>query len=356
MKVGLVIYGPLDHRSGGYLYDAKIVQYLRMRGDRVRVYSLPESDYSQRFAHAFRFGFWRRLSTADLDVLLQDELNHPSLLIGNRWLRSRVAYPIVSIVHHLYADEWPSSWKKEVIARLERTYLSSVDAFVCNSETTLRRVRRLGLLKPAIVARPGGDRLGTLPSEEDIRQRAHAPGPLRILFLGNVIPRKRLEIVLQALTRLPEEVGTLRVVGSLRADPAYAARMRQLSEALGLANRVAFCGRISDAALRAELQEGQVLIVPSQHEGFGIVYLEAMAHGIAVIANEESTPNNLIHQNANGFLLNGEPAEFASTICNLYNDRTLLERISLNGRETFDAHPTWDETGAAVRGFLQQLV
>lgn len=356
MKVGLVIYGPLDHRSGGYLYDANIVQHMREQGDTVRVFSLPGSSYATSFLHNLHVGFWRRLADVDLDVLLQDELNHPSLLFGNRWLQRRVDYPIVSIVHHLYADEWAPGWNRTAIAGPERAYLSSVDAVVCNSRATLQRTRRLGLLKPGVVAYPGGDRLGPYPSRAAIRRRAHAPGPLRLLFLGNVIPRKRLGLVLRALARLPRAMWTLSVVGSLKTQPGYAHRMQRLSERLGIGEKVVFHGRLSDAMLRAELQGQHVLALPSRHEGFGIVYLEAMGFGIAVIANKKA-PREILQEDTNSLLVEGGSiGGLASVIKALYEDRSLLERLGLGGRDTFDAHPTWNDTGATVRRFLQSLI
>ncbi len=355
MKVGLVIYGPLDERSGGYLYDAKVVEYLRRQGDTVQVFSLPEVPYLRRRTHGARPGFWRGLAAADLDVLLQDELNHPSLALGNRWLRRRVAYPIVAIVHHLYADEWERGWCRRVVARLERTYLGGVDAAICNSPSTLRRVRRLGVLLPSVVAPPGGDRLGGPLSEEAIRRRAHASGPLQVLFLGNVIPRKQLGLVLRGMAQLPPSTCRLRVVGSLEADPAYARRVRRLAEELGIAGRVEFLGRISDAELRAVLRTSHALALPSRHEGFGIVYLEAMAQGIAVIAKKKTLPATLIRNEHNGLLIQNRASDMAAALCKLHEDRALLERLGRNVRDFFAAQPTWNDTGEVVRDFLAYL-
>lgn len=355
MNVGLVIYGPLDARSGGYLYDAKVVEYLRREGDTVRVFSLPEAPYARRFTHNLRVGFWRRLARANLDVLLQDELNHPSLVFGNRWLRRRVTYPLVAVVHHLFADEWEDGQRRQAVARLERAYLAGVDAVVCNSRSTLRRVRGLGVLGPGGVAPPGGDRLGPPLSEAAIRRRAHAPGPLRVLFLGNVIPRKRLGLVLRGLAQLPARMWRLEVVGSRAANPAYAHRMQRLAGTLGVEARVDFRGRVSDAALRAALEASHVLAVPSRHEGFGIAYLEAMGHGIAVIANKKSVPEELIQADRNGLLVDERPSALAAAVRALYDDRAALARYGCNARAFFAAQPTWHDTGAAVRDFLTYL-
>ena len=72
MKIGLLIYGSLDTVSGGYLYDRKLVEYLRAQGDTVEIISLPWRNYAAHLMDNFRF----RLPPG-LDLLIEDELNHP---------------------------------------------------------------------------------------------------------------------------------------------------------------------------------------------------------------------------------------------------------------------------------------
>lgn len=353
MRVGLVIYGSLDGRSGGYLYDAQLVQHLREAGDEVRVFAQPEASYARRLIQNFHRGFWRELAHADLDVLLQDELNHPSLLLGNRWLRRRVAYPIVGIVHHLYADEWPEGPRRRPIERLERAFLATADAWIANSHATLERVRELGGAQPSVVAYPGGDRFPDLPTGPEVERRAQQPGPLRVLVLGHVIPRKRLELVLAAVAATSPQTCTLSVAGGLDADPDYAARMQRRAEELGLAERVRFHGRVDDEELTELLRSHHVMALPSQHEGFGMAYLESLGFGLAVCAPASSPAAELIEHGASGYLLGNAPSkELATIFATLHGQRDLLARIGCEGRRAFDAHPTWAETGATVRDFL----
>ena len=94
MRVGLVIYGSLDSLSGGYLYDRKLVEYLRAQGDSVQVISQPPTNYAGAVLQNASSKFRQQLVNLEVDILLQDELNHPSLFLLNGWLRSRVTYPI----------------------------------------------------------------------------------------------------------------------------------------------------------------------------------------------------------------------------------------------------------------------
>src|SRR5574341_2677181 len=161
MKLGLVIYGSLDMLSGGYLYDRKLVEHLTRCGDRVEVISLPWRDYARYARHLadnLSRGLWRRLERLDVDVLLEDELNHPSLVWANRRLKRGGAYPIVSIVHHLRSSELRPAWQNRFYRWVERLYLRSADGFVFNSRNTQAAVQALaGAGRPAVVAYPAAD-------------------------------------------------------------------------------------------------------------------------------------------------------------------------------------------------------
>ena len=95
MKIGLIIYGRLDTLSGGYLYDRKLVEHLEAAGDEVEIVSLPWEGYGRSLLHNFWFALAEQLRLADFDLLLQDELNHPSLFWLNRRLRGRDALPLL---------------------------------------------------------------------------------------------------------------------------------------------------------------------------------------------------------------------------------------------------------------------
>ena len=105
MRIGLIIYGSLDRLSGGYIYDRMLVEHLRGHKDDVEIIALPERSYAHHLWDNLSRQLKHHLEELDCDLLLQDELNHPSLFLLNRELREKVSYPIVSIVHHLRCCE-----------------------------------------------------------------------------------------------------------------------------------------------------------------------------------------------------------------------------------------------------------
>jgi glycosyltransferase involved in cell wall biosynthesis len=347
MKIGLIIYGSVETVTGGYLYDRMLISGLRARGDQVEVFSLPERTYGGHLVDNLRY----RLASG-LDILLQDELCHPSLLLANSHERP---YPIISIVHNLRSSERHREWQNGIYRRIEGCYLDSVDGFVFNSTVTRSSVQALvGGAKPHVVATPGGDRLGTA-TPAYVRERALRGGPLRLLFLANVTAGKGLEVVLDALARLSPQEYTLEVVGSCSVEPEHARKMRVKASRMELP--VVFHGALVDQALVEVLQRSGVLVIPSYYEGFGIAYLEGMAHGLPALGTTAGAIPDLITDGVNGYLIApGDVVTLAERLAKLARDRELLARLSLTALHSFQGRPKWNESVGRVRGFLQDMV
>ncbi|MGD2158677.1 MAG: glycosyltransferase family 4 protein [Anaerolineales bacterium] len=363
MDIGLIIYDNLGRRSGGYLYDRKLVEHLRTQGDRVKIISLPGRNYPKHLSDNLSKSLLQQLTQETFDVLLQDELNHPSLFWLNRRIRRHnrqdepANYPLISIVHHLRSSEGQSPWQKRFYRWVERWYLNSVDGFIFNSQTTRRSVETLAIEgRPSVVAYPGKDHLKAEIQAHEIAQRVEEPGPLRILFIGNVIPRKGLHTILDALRSLPPEMCRLTVVGSLTEDPVYANTLLKQVNQMGLGGRVEALGSISDGELSNQLQQHQLLVMPSSYEGFGIAYLEAMGFGLPVIGTQRGGASEIITSGENGYLIAPQDSEaLTAHLQELHQDPQRLLTMSLAARQRYQAHPTWKQSGERIRSFLKGL-
>ncbi len=354
MRIGLVVYGDLDQVSGGYLYDRKLVEHLEARGDTVRVFRQPERPYPGGLVDNLNFAFWRRLASANLDVLLQDELNHASLALGNRWLRGQLDAPIVAIVHHLRAREQQSRPARALCRLLERLYLRTTDAHIFNSHPTKQSVEALAGRRPSVVAPPSGRRFGPPVSHATVDERAQADGPLRLLFVGNLIPRKRLHLLLDGLAEVPPHQWRLDVVGNPTAAPGYTAALWRRIQRLDAPSRVALRGQLPDDALQRLLRRSHALAVPSSHEGYGIVYVEAMGHGLPVLASPHGGVRDLVTDGETGRFVDA-PAEIARAVRRWHRDRDRLAVLGRAATEAYCATPTWSETGARIASFLDRL-
>ncbi|OIB57923.1 glycosyltransferase family 4 protein [Natrialba sp. SSL1] len=363
MHVGLVVPGDLDQLSGGYRYDRKLVSALDARGDDVTVCSL--SGENPTLDRPF-------------DVLLQDKLCSPALVDRNAALEKPET--IVALVHLLEhvgpiaerdtADDssptpspnpnptpTPPATTTPPGREHERHYLESVDAAVCTSEFTREQVSTLATDDlPTHVAPPAGRHPTPPLTPDEIAQRAET-GPLRLVFVGNVIPRKNVETLLEALTRVDRDVDwTLTIVGDDTADPDYTRQIREQSSTSGLAHRVSFYGPVTDDVLESALARSHVLAVPSHYESFGMVYLEAMEAGVVPIASGVGGASEFVADGTNGFVVEpDDPERIATIVTDLARDRERLASLATAALETAEAHPSWETTFEKLRAFLVEL-
>lgn len=355
MRIGLFIYGNLESLSGGYLYDRIVVEGLMQRGHAVEVLSLQSGPYPRRLLDGWISRPSIPLNKESFDILLQDELCHPSLIGVNRRLRRRPGAPVVAVVHHMLCAEPRKSWQNRLLEAVEKRYLATVDGFIFNSQSTRQSV---GVLlghhnAPHIVAYPSGDRFGFPLSPEEIAGRCYLPGPLQLLFLGNVIPRKGLLALLKALARIEPHIWRLTVVGGLDSDPGHAAKVRQLSSQLGLSERIHFLGQVQDRELVQLLSTAQVFCMPYAYEGFGIAILEAMAFGMPAICCLDGAAGETVRHGKNGFLLpSGDIAGLEPLLKQLHEDREKLKNMSIAAQKTSIGRSSWNETTAAIENFL----
>ena len=356
MHIGLVIYGDLGALSGGFLYDRILVEHLRTKGDRVEVFSIPWKSYVANLADNYSKPIRDKLAGFRGDILLQDELNHPSLFLLNKRIRERVGARMIAIVHHLRCSERRAKFINYIYRQIETRFLEQMDGFIFNSahtRTTVHEVINSGNVKPGVVARPGGDRLALEITTKDIWTRAQTAGPLRIVFLGNIIPRKGLHTLLRALDRLQGENWTLTVIGNTTASPGYYSKQLDYVNKRGWENRVFFTGSLVESSLIHKLRDQHVMAVPSQFEGYGIAYLEGMGLGLPALATLAGGTVELVDDGKTGYLIPPEKPEFlADRLMALIQDRRLLAEMGLQARTAFISHPTWQESMGGIRDFL----
>jgi glycosyltransferase involved in cell wall biosynthesis len=352
MRVGLVVYDDLDNVSGGFLYDRKLVSHLRERGDDVEVISLPWRTYRRHLLDNASPSIYRALG-GSYDVLLQDELCHPSLLVPNRRLDRD--YPVVSLVHSAKTAETRSSAWNCLFRSIEREYLATTDAVIANSRSTSETVARL-VDVPRVVVPPGRGHRRPDVTAEEIVGRAYET-PLQILFVGNLLPRKGLHTLVDGLARLPHDRWRLTVVGSPDADPQYVSRLRRRIDRANLREAVTLAGQLSDGELVDCFRRHHLLAMPSTYEAFGITYLEGMGFGLPAVATTAGGATELVSDGENGFAVPPEkPRAVAEAVEAVLDDRGRLRELSLAARETYEEHHSWGEAGCRIRSFLRRLV
>lgn len=347
----------LDRATGGNLYDRELAEALDRRNHEVVVrqfhLGLPRPE------------MFRDAPAPGVHYVLQDELLHASFRPVNRLLRLRPGRPaLAAVVHHLASDERERSPTERQTLRLrEESFLLTVDGIVAPSRATAWAAARLrGTGGYEVVAPPGRDRIAgaplpaNLPGEAEIETRAREPGPLRVLFVGSLTRRKRVLELLRAVHRTPSVRLTL--VGDGEAEPDYAASVRE--QAAEHPERVELLGPLPGPALVEALRRSHLLAAPSTLEGFGLVYLEAFAFGLPVIAAASGGAGELVREEETGWLIEPAPVpsaveRIAAILAGIAGDR---ERLAVMGKRAAAVHrgwPTWEEGAARVEAMLHRL-
>lgn len=180
-------------------------------------------------------------------------------------------------------------------------------------------------------------------------------GSFVILYLGRLHQRKGIFIALDAFGKIKDKYpqALLYVVGKGFLEN----EAKAYAEKLGLTKRCRFFGYVSRDDLPRFYRTCDVYISPALGgEAQGIVLLEAMACGKAVIASEIHGYREVIHNNENGILFKtGSSDDLAAKIGWLINDTTLKEKIATNARKNAEKH-SWDKTTQKIEDYYQDLI
>jgi glycosyltransferase involved in cell wall biosynthesis len=226
----------------------------------------------------------------------------------------------------------------------------------CYSTPAARAQADLFPSRPTFVVGAGAP----IPEEGSRPASLELPSDVPIVGLvGRLQEWKGQDRLLHAQAQLRDRghpIHTLIVGGdSWELSPEYARSLSPLAERLGLADAVTMTGEVPDAD--PYVQRMDILVNASDPEPFGIVLLEAMARGVAVVAVDSGGPGEFIEHGRTGMLArSGAPGDLADALEPLLNDAALRERIARAGRDRFLA----EFTDAALRkrffASLQALV
>ncbi len=121
---------------------------------------------------------------------------------------------------------------------------------------------------------------------------------IRYLYVGSLIKRKHLDVVIKAFVKIAKANDTLTVIGGGPEED----NLKQLVKELNTEKNVIFLGRISRDRVLQEMKKAQVFTLISHGETYGMVYIEAMLQGCLTIASRGEGFDGIIKDNINGFI------------------------------------------------------
>jgi glycosyltransferase involved in cell wall biosynthesis len=202
-----------------------------------------------------------------------------------------------------------------VQARLESAHVSQADRVITTSMYSSERIAtsyRVSREKIAVVSEMI-DLDAWRRSFPDSRPRGIRP---RVLCVAHLYRRKRIDTLLRAFARI-RRGAVLRIVG----HGPERARLEQLARELAIAERVDFLGFLPLHALTAEYRSATIFALPTAQEGFGIVFLEAMASSLPVIAGRAGAVPEVVVEGETALLVDPEDdAKLAQLLETLLDD------------------------------------
>lgn len=179
--------------------------------------------------------------------------------------------------------------------------------------------------------------------------------PLRLLYVGNLIALKGLDLALEAVRAAPSNV-TFTLIG----DGRLAASLKRQSGRLGLASRVSFVGRRPQAEVLHAYRQFDVLLFPSLHDTGGYAVIEAMASGLPVICLDSGGPAIAVGENCGVKVPLGPRRDVVaglSRAIRLYDaNRQLLAEHGCQACERICEIYDWDQKGEAMDRIYQEAL
>ena len=230
------------------------------------------------------------------------------------------------------------------------------------SDYTLRRIRSAFGPRPRFAHLPSGvdTELFTPGTGASIRERLElGDGPL-IVCISRLVPRKGQDQLLRVLPELRRRHPGTRLVIVGRGH--YGRRLRAIAESLQLADAAVFTGGLSFTDMRAVLATADIFAMPARTrgrgldvEGLGIVYLEAQASGVPVVAGDSGGAPETVTPET-GIVVDGRDlGALTEALSRLLGDPALRARMGRAGRAHVEAHWTWEIMGQRLRRFLAPM-
>jgi glycosyltransferase involved in cell wall biosynthesis len=195
------------------------------------------------------------------------------------------------------------------------------------------------------------DQFKPLQREAQLRQKLGLPEGARVIAsVGRLVGWKGLRVILELLPQLPQDSHFL-VVG----EGPEAAGLRAQAQALGVAARVHFAGRVAHDQLAQALAQADLLVQPSLgEESFGITLVEAMACGLPVLASRQGGMTEIVLPGVTGELLPpGAVDAWRAAIAQLLQQPDRMRAMGAAGRERVVAEFTWAANAAKLERLLQ---
>ncbi|QQS54228.1 MAG: glycosyltransferase family 4 protein [Candidatus Competibacteraceae bacterium] len=346
-SVWFLIPGDPDTRTGGYLYDRRIMTGLTALGWRVELRRL-DAHFPRPTPVALREAGAVLAALPDQALTVIDGLALGAMPAVAAAQRDRLR--LVALIHHPLALE----------TGLDAGLSQQLHASECEA---LRHVRQVIVTSPstarALLAdyEVAPERCAVVPPGTDPAPLAEGSGggELGLLCVASLTPRKGHAVLFHALARLTHYAWRLFCAGSELLHPPTAALLHKLVAELGLAERIEFLGELDAAVLAIRYRRADVFVLPSHHEGYGMALAEALARGLPIVSTTAGAIPDTVPADAGLLVPPGNEVALAEALARVMAEPTLREGLAAGARVARQALPDWPETGARFAAMLDEV-
>mgnify|MGYP002633226046 CR=1 FL=1 len=337
-QIHFAVPGSIQRKTGGYGYDRRLIKGLRNRGRDVRLHEL-EGRFPLTDASALSAATDLIDSAPDGATLIIDGLALPAFESQIERAGSRLC--IIALVHHLLADETSlDSADRRALGVVETQCLVALRHVIVTSPATVISVLRIGVPHENIsVVEPGTDSVPSTMIPE------HAlTGPMQLLSVGALIPRKGHRILIRALAACRALEWRLTIAGSLSADSTTTADIRALIDREGLTDRIHLAGEIDALRLHDEYRRADLFVLASEFEGYGMAFAEALAHGLPIVGSGAGAVADTVPKECGLLVPVGDTAALTTALEQLMTDAPLRRRLAAGAVRAGTRLPSWETT------------
>lgn len=338
------IPGDLNARTGGYAYDRRMIIEMRRLGWEVEVAALPAGFPDPDKGDLDRTA--RLLADLpDGSLVLTDGLAFGAMpdIAEREAARLRFA----ALVHHPLALEGGASLEQRVeVADRECRALAVARAVVVTSRSTGRTLAQ-DYAVPA-------ERIFVAPPGTDRRERARGTEPVpTILSVGTLVPRKGHDVFIAALGQIRDLPWHCRIIGDAERDRATVDRLAELAAEAGVSDRIAFPGAIDD--VESEFARADIFALATRHEGYGMVFAEALAHGLPVVGTRVGAVPDVVPGPAGILVPPDDPVAMADALRRLLVDTQARRRMAEASFRAGQALPDWCASAAILAEAMERV-
>jgi len=252
-----------------------------------------------------------------------------------------------------------SSLKKQIYTFLiERHNLNQAAAIHCTSTGEVEDVTNFGIQTPKINLPLGVVPPTWLPAaKQQLREIYQIPPHIPIvLFFSRLHPKKRPDLLLEALSSLANENYDFHLILAGTGEPDYCAYLQNLVASLNLVTRTSIPGFVTGKDKELLLQGADIFVLPSFSENFGVAVAEAMAAGLAVIITPGVQIAPEIAAAAAGIVVAGELAPLQEEIAQLLTNAKLRQELGKNAINLVSSRYSWQAIAQNLASAYQAII